>query len=132
MLKVYTDGACSGNPGPGGWGYVYVKDGNNYERSGGSPDTTNNRMELTAAIRAIQELGPNICIMSDSTYVVTGITKWIINWRKKDFHKIKNPSLWKELDSLSTIDTKWKWVKAHNGDKFNEIADQLAVSAIPR
>ena len=89
-------------------------------------------MELTAVIRCLQELGPDVHIVSDSQYVVKGITQWIHNWKKKNYKKVKNVDLWKELDSLNSPDTKWEWVRGHDGNEYNEIADGLAVAGIPK
>jgi len=140
IVTIYTDGACSGNPGPGGWGAVLSYNGTKKEISGGEKDTTNNRMELTAAIMALESLKRS-CIVHmyvDSTYVKDGITKWIKNWRAngwKNSNKkpIKNTDLWQRLEIASEDHTiKWHWVKAHNGTEGNELADKLAVEAIPR
>ena len=136
---VYTDGACSGNPGPGGWGAVILDAKNNEANiSGKEKSTTNNRMELMAPIMALRKIkkASKIVIYTDSTYLKNGITIWIKNWEKngwKNANKkpIKNKDLWVTLKKLSEeqlID--WKWVKAHAGNKYNEIADKLAAEAI--
>ena len=143
MIKIYTDGACSGNPGPGGWGFVII-DGENTKSFSGSEDaTTNNRMELTAAIKAIESVDINESIMlhTDSTYVQKGITEWIINWKKKNWitstkKPVANKDLWKKLDEYNlSRDIKWTWVKAHqscdsNDSIYNNMADKLATGAI--
>ncbi len=145
MIKIYTDGACSGNPGPGGWGFVII-DGENTKSFSGSEDaTTNNRMELTAAIKAIESVDINESIMlhTDSTYVQRGITEWIINWKKKNWitstkKPVANKDLWLKLDEYNASrDIKWTWVKAHqSGDSndsiYNNMADKLATGAIAK
>jgi|TARA_B100001778_G_scaffold160550_1_gene131900 ribonuclease HI len=145
MIKIYTDGACSGNPGPGGWGFVII-DGENTKSFSGSEDaTTNNRMELTAAIKAIESVDINESIMlhTDSTYVQKGITEWIINWKKKNWitstkKPVANKDLWLKLDEYNVSrDIKWTWVKAHqSGDSndsiYNNMADKLATGAIAK
>ena len=145
MIKIYTDGACSGNPGPGGWGFVII-DGENTKSFSGSEDaTTNNRMELTAAIKAIESVDINEPIMlhTDSTYVQKGITEWIINWKKKNWitsskKPVANKDLWLKLDEYNlSRDIKWTWVKAHqSGDSndsiYNNLADKLATGAIAK
>ena len=145
MIKIYTDGACSGNPGPGGWGFVII-DGENTKSFSGSEDaTTNNRMELTAAIKAIESVDINESIMlhTDSTYVQKGITEWIINWKKKNWitstkKPVANKDLWLKLDEYNVSrDIKWTWVKAHqscdsNDSIYNNMADKLATGAIAK
>ena len=135
---IYTDGACSGNPGPGGWGAVIFDNENKQKNiSGREENTTNNRMELLAAIMALQEVNTNseITIYTDSSYVKNGITSWIHNWKKNNWRNskkqpVKNIELWQELDHISKQHkVNWHWVKAHNGDKYNEIADKLATNA---
>jgi len=136
---IYTDGACSGNPGPGGWGAVILDEENNEVKiSGKEKSTTNNRMELMAPIMALRKIKKNseIIIYTDSTYLKNGITTWIKNWEKNGWKSVnkksvKNKDLWVKLNKLSKeqiID--WKWVKAHAGNKYNEIADGLATKAI--
>ena len=136
---IYTDGACSGNPGPGGWGAVILDEKNNETNiSGEEKSTTNNRMELTAPIMALRKVkkASKITIYTDSTYLKNGITTWIKNWEKNGWisankKPVKNKDLWLTLNKLSkeqVID--WKWVKAHAGNKYNEIADKLATKAI--
>ena len=145
MIKIYTDGACSGNPGPGGWGFVIIDGENTKSFSGGEDATTNNRMELTAAIKAIESVDINESIMlhTDSTYVQKGITEWIINWKKKNWitstkKPVANKDLWLKLDEYNVSrDIKWTWVKAHqSGDShdsiYNNMADKLATGAIAK
>ena len=143
MIEIYTDGACSGNPGPGGWGFVII-DGEDIKSYSGSEDsTTNNRMELTAAIKAIELVNENqaIILHTDSTYVQKGITEWIINWKKNDWisstkKPVANKDLWMKLDEYNlSRDIKWTWVKAHqscdsNDSIYNNMADKLATGAI--
>ena len=137
-IVMYTDGACRGNPGPGGWGALLRHDKHEKRLNGYVGQTTNNRMELTAAIRGLQALkGPqNVHIFTDSTYVKQGITTWISNWKKRNWktanrQDVKNADLWKELDSLCGNHTvRWSWVRGHSGNEGNEIADMLATSAI--
>ena len=137
-IKIYTDGACSGNPGKGGWGALIQENDNEKKLSGSELNTTNNRMELTAVIKALEHYNEakEIEIFTDSKYVMQGITEWIKNWKtnhwktsqKKD---VKNKDLWVLLDSVSAKhDIKWSWVKGHAGDYGNEIADKLATQAI--
>ncbi len=135
IVEIYTDGACSGNPGPGGWGAVLRYGGHEKELSGGEAETTNNRMELMAAIKALEALKrkSTVDLYTDSTYVKQGITEWIHGWKAKNWpQRIKNKDLWQELDSLNQKhDVRWHWVKGHAGHPENERADSLAVSAIP-
>lgn len=138
VIEIYTDGACSGNPGKGGWGAVLLYREHKKEISGYQESTTNNQMELKAAIEGLKAIkkSSKIIIHTDSKYVMEGITSWIEGWKKngwKNSHKkpVKNIELWQELDELvSKHDIKWKWVKGHSGNKYNEIADSLAVEAI--
>lgn len=138
LIEIYTDGACSGNPGKGGWGAILMYGNHKKEISGFAAHTTNNKMELTAVIEAIKAVKKpsKINIYTDSIYVKDGITKWILNWRQngwkgKDKKPIKNPELWQELDSvIANHKIDWYWVRGHNGDKYNEIADSLARNAI--
>ncbi|MDA9274484.1 ribonuclease HI [bacterium] len=138
-LIAYTDGACSGNPGPGGWGaLLQAKDGTTVvkerELKGGEPATTNNRMELLAAINALESLTrrTEITIVTDSNYVKNGITSWIFGWKKNGWKNaakkpVANAELWQRLDAVnSQHDVTWKWVKGHAGHPENERADQLA------
>ena len=131
---IHTDGACKGNPGPGGWGAILQASGKTKEMSGGEPLTTNNRMELTAAIMALEALTRpcRIDLHTDSKYVMDGITKWIHGWKARgwrtaDKSPVKNDDLWKRLDAARTRhEVKWHWVKGHAGHELNERADQLA------
>jgi ribonuclease HI len=136
---IYTDGACSGNPGPGGWGAVIID--KNKERkniSGNEKDTTNNRMELKAPIMALEKIKSNskITIYTDSIYVKNGITEWIKKWERngwKNANKkpVKNKDLWTELSNLCLKhEIIWSWVKGHSNNKYNNLADQLATNAI--
>ena len=134
-ITIYTDGACSGNPGPGGWGAVLMYGEKDKEISGGEPHTTNNRMELMGAISALESLkeGCEIDLFTDSSYVKDGITKWIHNWKKKNWKDVKNPDLWQRLDEATKRHKiKWHWVRGHNGNEHNERADKLATGAINR
>ena len=138
-LIAYTDGACSGNPGPGGWGVVLqAKSGldvtKQRELSGGAAETTNNRMELMAAISALEALSQisTITVVTDSVYVKDGVTKWIFGWKKNGWKTaskkpVKNEDLWKQLDAAQAQHTvTWEWVKGHAGHPENELADELA------
>lgn len=138
-LYAYTDGACSGNPGPGGWGAILIaKDGNTVlkERvlNGGEAHTTNNKMELMAAIASLEALErpTTLTIVTDSSYVKDGITSWIFGWKKRGWKTannkpVKNEDLWKRLDAATQRhDVKWEWVKGHAGHPENERADELA------
>ena len=136
---IYTDGACSGNPGPGGWGAVIFNQDNNQKNiSGKENDTTNNRMELMAPIMSLKKIEPNseITIYTDSTYVKNGITEWIKRWKKNGWKgankkPIKNKDLWIKLDNLcKNKKIIWKWVKGHSNNKYNNLADELATQAI--
>jgi len=134
IVEVYTDGACSGNPGPGGWGALLLYGDHEKEITGGAFDTTNNRMELTAAIEALKILKRSceIHVYTDSTYVRDGITKWIEGWKAKGWRNsakkpVKNADLWQALDlAVAKHDIDWRWVKGHAGDPGNERADALA------
>lgn len=140
IVYIYTDGACSGNPGPGGWGAVLLHRNNKKEISGGEKETTNNRMELIAAIEALKSIKKDyqIEVYTDSRYVMDGILSWINNWKKNGWKTankkpVKNADLWKELDELKNkYNIKWNWVKGHSGHEYNDIADKLAIDAIPR
>ena len=137
--KIYTDGACSGNPGPGGWGAIIFDENNKKKKiSGSEKNTTNNRMELTAPIMALKKIKTNseIIIYTDSTYVKNGITEWIKKWEKngwKNANKkpVKNIDLWVELENLCKNNkVVWKWVKGHSDNEYNNLADELATQAI--
>jgi len=134
-VEIYTDGACSGNPGPGGWGAVLRYRGHEKELYGGEPaSTTNNRMELMAAIQALESLTrPSpVCLHTDSTYLRNGITKWLPVWKRNgwktaDKRPVKNADLWQRLDAAADRhDVDWRWVKGHAGTPGNERADALA------
>ena len=144
-IIVYTDGGCSGNPGPGGWGIVVIANGEARQLSGGEKITTNNRMELTAAISALSVIqntpsfnGKKIIVNIDSQYVKNGITVWIKSWKQKgwktaDKKPVKNQDLWQHLDELnSTLNVEWNWVKGHAGIEYNEICDQLCQKEIAK
>ncbi len=146
MIRIFSDGACAGNPGLGGWAAVIIDmNGAVSTVAGYEIDTTNNRMELTAAIMGLTAVVKyidtyEILVHTDSTYLKDGITKWIYSWKKNDWRngRIKNIDLWQQLDVVANISTmiKWIWVKAHSGIEYNELADKLAkneiVSAIKR
>jgi ribonuclease HI len=134
IVDIYTDGACSGNPGPGGWGALFVHHHTEKEICGGEPATTNNRMELRAAIEAISALKrpSRVRLHTDSVYVRDGITQWIHDWKRNGWRTaqrkpVKNVDLWEALDAaLQPHDIEWRWVKGHAGHPENERADQLA------
>lgn len=131
---IYTDGACKGNPGPGGWGAILSYKGKVKELYGGDPGTTNNRMELMAAIQALETLTKpcSVQINTDSKYVLQGITEWMDNWKKRGWkttsrHPVKNEDLWRRLDAaIMRHDIEWIWIKGHSGNNGNERADALA------
>jgi ribonuclease HI len=131
---IYTDGACKGNPGPGGWGVILSYKGTIKELFGGDPNTTNNRMELMAAIQALEALKQpcSVRLNTDSTYVMKGITEWINNWKKRNWKTagrtpVKNEDLWRRLDNaIQRHNIEWAWVKGHSGDTNNDRADTLA------
>ena len=133
-VEIFTDGACSGNPGPGGWGTILRCKGTEKELFGGAPDTTNNRMELMAAIRGLEALTRpcTVALYTDSTYVQKGITEWLKGWKVRgwktaDKKPVKNDDLWRRLDEATQRHTvSWHWVKGHAGHPENERADQLA------
>ena len=137
-VDIYTDGACRGNPGPGGWGALMLSGDHRKELNGAEPDTTNNRMELTAAIEALAALKRRcqVRLFTDSQYVRQGITEWIHQWKKRDWRTadrkpVKNVDLWQRLDAeIARHDIEWHWVKGHSGVPGNERADQLANEAI--
>lgn len=137
-VTIYTDGACSGNPGPGGWGAVLLYGDKEKRTSGGDKETTNNRMELQATISSLNLLKESceVELYTDSKYVMDGITKWIHgwiknNWRNAQKKPVKNDDLWKELlEATKRHKINWNWVKGHSGNFYNDIADELAVKAI--
>ena len=145
-IKIYTDGACVGNPGPGGWAAVIFMDNEKKELFGGEKLTTNNRMELTAAIKGLEYCDSQekeqlslkeIKIYTDSGYLKEGITSWISNWEKNnwktaDKKNVKNVDLWKKLKDLTkSKQIEWYWIKGHSGDPMNDLADKLAKEATP-
>ncbi len=138
-IKIYTDGACSGNPGPGGWGAIILFENEKKEISGGESETTNNRMELLAVIHAVESIHnpSNITVTTDSSYVLNGITTWIHNWEKNNWKtsnkkSVKNVDLWKRLQSCIKLhNIKWHWIKGHSEHNLNERADEIARKAIP-
>lgn len=133
-VVIYTDGACRGNPGPGGWGVLMIYGGRERELKGGEPQTTNNRMELTAAIRALEALREPcaVTLYTDSTYVKQGLNEWLPGWKRNgwrtsDKKPVKNKDLWESLDvCVKPHKIEWRWVKGHAGDPGNERADTLA------
>ena len=139
LIEIFTDGACSGNPGPGGWGAILRWRGEEREMSGGEPDTTNNRMEMMAAIRALETLKrpATVRLHTDSAYLRDGITRWIHAWKVKgwktaDKKPVKNVDLWQQLDEAAARHSiEWHWVKGHAGHPENERADRLANKGIP-
>ncbi len=139
-VVIYTDGACSGNPGPGGWGSVMMYNGHRRELSGGEKQTTNNRMELMAVIRALETLKRpcDVVIHTDSTYVMKGMTEWLAQWKRRNWstaskQPVKNVELWQRLEeAIHRHDVHWRWVRGHSGVRENERADELARLAIPR
>jgi ribonuclease HI len=138
LVQIWTDGACSGNPGPGGWGAVLKYGETEKDLSGGEADTTNNRMELMAAIEALNALKRHarVRLHTDSKYVMDGLTKWIHGWKRNgwktaDKKPVKNADLWQRLDEANQRhQVEWRWVKGHAGDPMNERADALARGAI--
>ena len=138
-VVMYTDGACSGNPGPGGWGAVLISGKHRKELFGGEADTTNNRMEMMAVIRGAEALknGYSVDIYTDSTYVMKGVTEWIEGWKKRGWRTasrqpVKNVDLWQRLElALDRHEVNWHWVKGHSGVPENERADELARKGIP-
>ena len=137
-VLIYTDGACSGNPGPGGWAALLIYNGRERELSGGEPVTTNNRMELTAAIMALEALTRpcTVDLFTDSQYVRQGITEWLRNWKARgwrtaDKKPVKNEDLWRRLDEARTRhEVVWHWVRGHADDPLNNRVDALAVAAM--
>ena len=137
-VEIYCDGACSGNPGPGGWGAVLLWKGEEKEISGSQDHTTNNRMEMLAAIKALESLKNKdieVQVYTDSSYLKNGMTQWLEGWKASNWKngKVKNIDLWQQLDALAEkISIEWIWVKGHSGNKYNELADSLATSAIKK
>ena len=141
VVEIFTDGACRGNPGPGGWGALLRFQGKEKELSGAEPETTNNRMEMTAVIVALESLKHSrysIDLTTDSRYVIDGITQWLTAWKKRGWKTaakkpVKNVDLWKRLDELvSQHNIEWHWVKGHSGHAENELVDELANIAIDK
>lgn len=138
-LTIYTDGACSGNPGPGGWGAILLYKKHKKEISGGQKNTTNNQMEMKAVIEALKLLKKEseLILYTDSKYVMDGITKWIFSWKKNGWKSankkpVKNLELWQELDTQAKKHKiEWIWVKGHSGNHYNELVDELARRAVP-
>jgi len=138
-VVMYTDGACSGNPGPGGWGTVMISGRHHKELSGGERETTNNRMEMMAIIKGAEALkrGCSVDIYTDSTYVMKGMTEWLEGWKQRGWRTaskqpVKNVDLWQRLEkALNRHEVKWFWVKGHSGVPGNERADELARNGIP-
>lgn len=133
-VTIYTDGACRGNPGPGGWGAVMRSNGTEKQLWGGERDTTNNRMEMTAVIKALEALKRScrVTLITDSRYVIQGITEWMPGWKRRQWRNaarkpVLNVDLWKQLDALvAEHEIDWQWVRGHSGDPGNELADALA------
>ncbi|MBI9106864.1 MAG: ribonuclease HI [Spirochaetales bacterium] len=138
MIEIYTDGGCSGNPGPGGWAFVLSADGRRIKKSGGEAHTTNNKMELSAVINSLKEVNTNsalagnpVTVVTDSQYVKNGITAWIHNWVKNGWktsakQPVKNKEYWIELKALvDSLDVSWRWVKGHSGNELNEECDTM-------
>jgi ribonuclease HI len=139
-VVAYTDGACKGNPGPGGWGVVLLTDGARRELHGGERQTTNNRMEMTAVIEALAALkrSCDVTLWVDSQYVLKGMTEWLPGWKARGWktaskESVKNVDLWQRLEALVKLHhVQWQWVKGHDGDEGNERADELANLGVPR
>ncbi|MDJ0892516.1 MAG: ribonuclease HI [Gammaproteobacteria bacterium] len=137
-VEIYTDGACSGNPGPGGWGALLRYRGRERTLSGAEANTTNNRMELMAAIKALESLKRpcKVTLFTDSVYVQKGISEWLGNWKRRgwktaDKKPVKNADLWRRLDAAAEAhDIRWRWVRGHSGHPENELVDALARKAI--
>jgi len=138
QIEIFTDGACRGNPGPGGWGVLLRYQGKEKTLHGGEAETTNNRMELMAAIIGLESLKEpcDVTLTTDSKYVMNGITDWIENWKKRDWKtaakkSVKNEDLWRRLDKVShQHEINWQWVKGHSGHRENELVDTLANQGI--
>ena len=139
-IELYTDGACSGNPGPGGWGALLRWNGHEKELSGGDPETTNNRMEMKAVIEGLKAVkkSSSVHVYTDSKYVMQGVMEWLEGWKARGWKTaakkpVKNQDLWEELDSLIRLHSvEFTWVKGHSGHEENERVDKLAVQAIPK
>jgi ribonuclease HI len=135
-IEIFTDGACSGNPGPGGWAALLRYNGHEKEISGGEPETTNNRMEMMAVIKGLSALkkSSKVDLYTDSQYVQRGVTEWMAGWKAKGWPaRIKNQDLWLRIDALLTQhNVTFHWVRGHDGHAENERVDKLAVAAIPR
>ena len=137
MIKIYTDGSCLGNPGNGGWAAIIIEDNKKTHIKGSKKNTTNNQMELLAPIKALQKIpqGSKVQIFTDSKYVKSGITEWILNWKKNGWitankQPVKNKDLWTELDNMTIAHKiKWIWVKGHSSDKLNNEVDLIAREA---
>ena len=137
MIKIYTDGSCLGNPGNGGWAAIIIEDEKKTHIKGSKKDTTNNQMELLAPIKALQKIpqGSKVEIFTDSKYVKSGITEWILNWKKNGWitankQPVKTKDLWTELDNMTIAhEIKWIWVKGHSSDKLNNEVDLIAREA---
>ncbi len=145
VIEAYSDGGCSGNPGPGGWAYVLMVDDVQKALSGSEGETTNNRMELTAVINGLKDIDSHpewraakVVFNTDSQYVQKGITEWITvwernGWRTKAKNPVKNQDLWKELKSLADrLSVEWRWVRGHSGDSLNELCDSMVQAEIGR
>lgn len=138
-VTIYTDGACQGNPGPGGWGVLIRHGSHEKELSGGAKNTTNNRMELQAAIKALRALKEpcQVTLYTDSEYLKKGITEWLPNWKQRNWKRkggaLANVDLWMALDEeIGNHEIHWRWVRGHAGNSFNERVDRLARRAIPK
>jgi ribonuclease HI len=138
LVEIHTDGACSGNPGPGGWAAILRSGSHEKVISGGEKETTNNRMEVTAALEALRSLNKpsHVSFHTDSSYLLNGATTWLADWKKRDWKRkhgqLQNIDLWKDMDvELSKHQVEWVWVKGHAGNKLNERVDELARKAIP-
>ena len=138
-VEIYTDGACSGNPGPGGWAAILRSGSHEKVIGGGDKETTNNRMEVTAALEALRNLTKpsHVVFHTDSSYLLNGATSWLEDWKKRNWKRkqgqLQNVDLWKEMDlELAKHQVEWVWVKGHAGNRMNERVDELARKAIPR
>lgn len=139
VVKIYSDGACQGNPGPGGWAAVLISHGHKKEICGAEPQTTNNRMEITAALEGLKALKKpsDVHLFTDSSYLVNAATKWLPGWKARGWKRkdgvLLNADLWQELDrEMAKHKINWTWVKGHAGDRYNERADQVATDAIKK